>query len=280
MGMSDQASPAPYPENEAERADAVRRRALPVAVCGVICAVAGIVLLLMKTIDDAHPPSILGVNLSFCAIMMGVGILFYARGTTGTKAAARTCVLAMVVGLAGTLVFTKQSFDYRMQAEGQELGNVAAIANAARGYATAHGGTYPADLGVMLEEKLITPETLHSPNAGTALAERTTMGPEDKTRGDFLKYVEAHSDYQYFGGNLKLKDGAEEFSKIVVASGYEPIKRTNLVVGFADGRADFVDLEEAENVVKAANAARAKLGFAAMLPPESVTKAEEFEKTN
>jgi hypothetical protein len=295
MGMSDESSPAPYPENEAERVDAVRRRALPIAICGLICGVAGVSLLLAKTIDEAHPPAVLAVNLSFCAMMMGVGILFYARGTKGTRLAAVICALAIAVGFVGPLVYAKQTLDYRKRSEDRELGNVAAIANAARKYAVAHDGTYPADMGVLLEENLITPDTLHSPYAGTAFAERTHMGPEDKTRDDFLKYLDAHSDYQYFGGDLKgetiLKNRSEwnenlattstqeedAFTKIVVASGKEPIMRIHIAVAFADGRSDFVDLEQAENVVKAANAARQLLGFAAMRPPTSVAKAEKVD---
>ena len=52
------------------------------------CGTGGLVLLLMKAIDESHPPAVLAVNLSFCAMMMGVGILFYVRGTIGTGAAA------------------------------------------------------------------------------------------------------------------------------------------------------------------------------------------------
>ncbi len=270
-------SPAPYPENEAERADAVRRRALPIAIGGLICAVGGLVLLLMKTIDESHPPAVLAVNLSFCAMLMGVGILFYAKGTRGTGIAAVVCGLAIVIGFAGPLVYAKQTLDYRKRSEDRELGNVAAIATAAQQYARAHGGDYPADLGVMLEDKLISPELLHSPYEATAVAERTQMGGEDKTRADFLKYVDAHSDYQYFGGDLKWKDSPAEFANIVVASGKDPIMRTHIAVAFADGRSDFVDLEQAENVVKAANAARATLGFPAMRPPASVEKAMAVE---
>ncbi len=157
---------------------------------------------------------------------------------------------------------------------------MAAIANAAREYAVKHGGTYPLDLGVLLEEKWIAPKDLHSPYAGTPIAERTAMGPQDHSRGDFLKYVDEHSDYQYFGGDLsgakilsamsEWKQGPQiastqdedAFQKIIVASGKDPIMRVHIAVGFADGRADFVDLEEAEKVVATANDGRARLGFA------------------
>ncbi len=58
-------SPAPYPAAGVEQRDAIRRRALPIALAGVICGAGGLALLLMKTIDEAHPPAVLAVNLSF-----------------------------------------------------------------------------------------------------------------------------------------------------------------------------------------------------------------------
>ncbi len=84
-GANSGASPAPYPEAGREQQDAVRRRALPIAIAGVICGLGGLGLLLMKRIDEAHPPAVLAVNLSFCAMMMGVGILFYARRDEGDE---------------------------------------------------------------------------------------------------------------------------------------------------------------------------------------------------
>ncbi len=189
--------------------------------------------------------------------------------------------MAIAIGFAGPLVYAMQTLEYRKSAEDRELGNVAAIANAAREYAVKHGGMYPADIGVLLEERRITPMTLHSPYAGTPVAERVAMGEGDKSRGDFLKYVDGHSDYQYFGGDLRLNAGSEktaaDFAKIVIASGKEPIMRIHIAVGFADGRSDFVTLEDAEKVVKGANEGRARLGFAEMRPPESVEKAEHAE---
>jgi hypothetical protein len=124
------------------------------------------------------------------------------------------------------------------------------------------------------------------------------MSPEDKSRDDFLKYIDAHSDYQYFGGDLHFTgslashppqwiEGAttpaatkdqDHFSQIIIASGRDPIMRIHIAVAFADGRSDFVDLEQAENTVKQSNAARAALGFADMRPPESVGKAIEQDR--
>jgi hypothetical protein len=276
--VTDLASPAPYPERGAEQQAAVRRKALPIAVCGLICGLAGIAILLAKRVDEAHPPAILAVNLSFCAMMMGVGILFYARGTSGTRVAAIICVLAIVTGFAGPLVFAGQTLTYRKAAEGHELGNVAAIANAAREYAVAHDGVYPADLAMMLKDGMIAPAILHSPYAATPLADVAELG-KLTVADDVAKYVEAHSDYQYFGGDLRLKKEMDQdtFGKIVVATAREPIMRINIAVGFADGSSEFTSLDEAEEVVKGANAARTKLGFGAMEPPGSVSKAEQVD---
>src|ERR1051325_2669346 len=152
-------------ERTPEQHEAVRRRSLPVALGGAICGAAGLALVLSSgiSVSAARPPGLFGVNLSFCAMMIGVGILFYARRSPKTGAAIGLAVAAILMGIVGPLVFARQSMHWRVAMEERELGNVRAIETAARGYATEHGGSYPADLAVLLQSGKLTPEDVHSP---------------------------------------------------------------------------------------------------------------------
>ncbi len=203
--MSEPTNP-PYPQQRTpEQHDAVRRRAFPIAVSGAICGVAGLVLLLSRTVGVNHPPNILAVNLSFCALLMGVGILLYAKGTTGTGPAAAAAAIAIFTGLVGPALFAKQSFTWRQESENRELANVAAIATAANRFATEHAGAYPTDLAVLLEQKYITPQTLLSPFAGTAILTEDVAALRAKSKeSDVPAAIDAHSDYTYVGGDLNL----------------------------------------------------------------------------
>jgi hypothetical protein len=243
-----------------------------------------------KSIDEVHPPAILGVNLSFCAMMMGVGILFYARRMRGVRVAMVASVLALLMGIAGSAIFAWQSKHWHMAMEQRELGNVAAIATAARRYAQHNGGVYP-ELPVLMERGGVKADQFHSPfGSEESLKKRKELSP-----GDFATWYAKHSDYLYFGGDLRLappptaatesstgpatRPGMEELpAEIIVTCSEDAIMRTSLSVGFADGHGAFLDLSEAKAALAASNEARRKLGLPEVRNPDSVRKAEELER--
>src|SRR5579862_9466229 len=96
-----------------EQHAAVRRRALPVAIAAVICGIVGVVLPLTIQITAFTPPNIIAMNLAFCAMLMGVGILFYAKDTPGTRVARVFCLATILLGMVGMFIYTKQSVDSR-----------------------------------------------------------------------------------------------------------------------------------------------------------------------
>jgi hypothetical protein len=271
--MTEPVNP-PYPQQRTpEQHAAVRRRSLPIAAAGLILGVVGIVLLAMKAVGTGHPPNILAVNLSFCALMMGVGILFYARGTPGTGPAAVASLLAILTGLVGPALYARQAVVWRKATDDREIGNVRAIAAAARTYANEHGGAYPPDLATMLEQKFITPQTLLSPYNATApltddvAALRAKFSPEQ-----VYGTVDAHSDYQYLAGDVKVPAGGDVPKAIIVACGKDAIMRVNVSVAFADATASYITMENKEKLLEASNSARATLGLPPMTTPAVVQR--------
>ena len=273
---SDPASPAPYPVSTREQQEMIRRRALPIGIAGAICGIGALVLLLTSPVGLNHPPNIFAINLSFCAMMMGIGILFYARHAPGTRAAAVACIVAMLSGFVGPLVYTKQTLDFKRVTESGELANVAAIATAARQFAESHDGNYAPDLATLLESNLITPATLHSPYEAGTFAWPTTLPAHDALN----KLVDEHSDFQYFGAGLKIVDakgpgggGGEQadsdFAHIVIATKRYPIARKEISIAFGDGHADFVEGDDWELLWTRSNDARRSLGFPEVRPPST-----------
>lgn len=281
--MSDSSEPTnpPYPQQRtAEQHDAVRRRALPLAVCGLICGIAGIVLLAMRDVGAEHPPNVIAVNLSFCALLMGAGLLFYAKGTPGTGPAVAVAVAALLTGLAGPALYARQTLFWRAGTEGRELENVAAIARAARTYAAENGGIYPPDLMVLLEQQRITPKTLISPFGATEELKDDVSALRAKFKDDDVRStIDAHSDYIYVGSDLRLPAATQPGSagglpaEMVVAYAKSPVMRSNQAVAFADGRGRFATLEQAQEIWQAGNAARATLGLPPLAHPASVERA-------
>jgi hypothetical protein len=282
--MSDSSEPTnpPYPQQRTpEQHDAVRRRALPLAFCGLICGIAGIALLAMRDVGAEHPPNVIAVNLSFCALLMGAGLIFYAKGTPGTGAAVLVAVAALLTGLAGPALYARQTLFWRAGTEGRELENVAAIARAAKAYAAENGGVYPPDLMVLLEQQRITPKTLISPFGATEILKDDVKALRARFKDeDVRSTIDAHSDYIYVGSDLRLPPAtqpgaqAEGFPpEIVVAYAKSPVMRSNQAVAFADGRGRFATLEQAQQIWQAGNKARAKLGLPALAHPASVERA-------
>lgn len=278
--MSD--SPAPYPVDNAQRDASVRRIGLPIGVASAVIGVISLVMLITRLVSAYQPPALIAVNLSFCAMMMGVGILFYIRHTPRMRIALVSSIIAMATGLAGPVLFAKLSIDYRSAEQNQELANLTAIAAAAKTYAQSHDGNYPPDLATLVEQKLIPESALHSPYERMAIAPTTL--PTD--HGALQKYLDDHTDYQYFGQGLRLQSAPSAhpdedlFPHILLASRRDPIERRDLSVGFTDGRADMIGLEEAEQILKTSNDARKSFGFAAVSPPSSVERAEAERKAD
>ena len=273
--MSDQGV-ARVGERTEEQHAAVRRRALPVAACGVICALGGIGLTQFIPVTAFSPPNFFGMNLSFCAMLMGVGIFFYAKPTPGTGAAQAISAAALVLGMAGTVLYAYRAINQRVIKEKLELVNVTAIAQAAGAHAKEHGGAYPADLLVLLEENRIKPSHLQSPWATNSPlfndfeATKRLAGTRDK----LLDTVEGAADYLYVGGDLRDVP-ADAAKDIFVSVSNTTIMRVSLAIAFADGSARFIRAREVPEVMKACNDARAKIGLPPVKPPDVMRKVED-----
>ncbi|HVX84108.1 MAG TPA: hypothetical protein VH253_04770 [Phycisphaerae bacterium] len=291
-------------ERTPEQHDAVRRRSAPIAFGGVLCGAAGLAMLFTRPISHLTPPNVYALNLSFCAMLIGLGILFYARGTPGTRIAVTLSIVALLSGGVGPLIFARQSIAWHIAMEAKERQNVSRIAEAAYRWALDHGGHYPATLQEMVDGKLLTPDDLHSPFGNSdAMDQRRKLSP-----ADFDKWYATHSDYSYFGGDLDLHAAlrvvgpatapaagdmaaataaatraafpalAQLPDDLIIAASYDVIMSTHMSASFMDGRADFLDLEKAEAALKATNAEREKMGLPDIRPPGAVERAREEER--
>ncbi len=261
--VTDSASPAPYPQNGEEQQAAVRRRALPIGIAGAICGIGGLTWLLAAPPQTGRPPNMYAVNLSFCAMLMGIGIIFYARHTKRTRAAVVMSVAALLAGVVGTMVFTKQTVNFKVLTEAGENGNILEIERAAESYANIHGGEYPMDLATIIENKLITTDALHSPYEAGGFVWPTQLGSHD----DIQKMIVDHSDFQYFGKGLKApaENASEEdrdtFGKIIIVAKKYPIARKEISIGYGDQHVAYVGGEDWEKEWDQSNVARRSLGF-------------------
>jgi hypothetical protein len=256
---------------------------MPVAICAAICGVAGLALQLTSTVGVNRPPNLLAVNLSFCAILMGAGIILYARGTPGTGRAAVAALLGILTGMVGPMVFAKQTVDHHLLTENRELDNVRSIALAAGKYAANHDGAYPADLLILLDEKLLAPEQLESPFVFGKRHE--TLGnlwslKKSMKRPDLLRALEEDSDYLYSAGDVKLPaapipENAKDPGpgQIIVASSNTAVMRKNLAVSFVDGTSRFITVDQIDDVMAACNKGRATIGLPALRPPPIIQHA-------
>lgn len=278
--MTDHRPSEIIPERTPEQHAAVRRRALPVGVAGAALGLASVLMPLTVKVTAFMPPNLLGVNLAFCAMLMGAGILFYAKGTPGTRTAAVASVLAIVLGMAGTLAYTWQAVQSRQARETLELDHVQAVAKAAAAYAGTHEGAYPADLLVLLEDGQLNPQALQSPfGRRDPLFNDFPPTHAGVPRQDLLKSIETASDYLYLGNDLKTvpQDIAGD---LLVAVSTNTVMRVNLAVACADGKSRFIRLEEVPGVVAACNAAREKMGLGQLRPPAIIQAAMDEGKAS
>lgn len=263
-----------------EQQAAVRRRALPVGIAAAVLAVAGVVILLQAQVSAFVPPNLLGVNMTSCAILMGAGILFYARGTPGTRLAAVLSVVGIVAGMGGMMVYTRQAVMSRQAREEMELRNVQAVAKGAAAYAAGHEGAYPTDMLVMLEGGQLAPAALQSPfGQRSPLFDQFEKVRAGTSRVELLKSVETAADYLYLGGDLKGVPG-ELAGEVMVAASTNTVMRENYAVAFADGKARFITVEEVPGVMAACNQARGKMGLGVLKAPPVIQAALEEAKGN
>jgi hypothetical protein len=257
----------------------VQRRALPVAIAAVICGAIGLVLPFSVAVSAFMPPSFFAMNMAFCSMLMGVGILFYARGTSGTRIAEVLCIAAILLGMGGVFLYSWQSVQFRGLRESMELGNVQGIAQAAQSYAAGHDGTYPGDLLVLLEEKRIAPQSLESPyGRRSEIFERFSETAGKLSREDLRKSVETASDYIYLGADLHNVP-PELAGDVIVATSNTTVLRTRLALAFAGGEARFIDVDEAPEVMRRCNEARRKMGLGILRPPPIIQEALDDKKT-
>jgi hypothetical protein len=271
--MTENSQSEKVPARTPEQHAAVRRRALPVGVAGAALGLASVLMPLTVRVTAFMPPNLLGVNLAFCAMLMGAGMLFYAKGTPGTRTAVVASLLAIVLGMAGTLTYTWQAVQSRQARETLELDHVQAVAKAAAAYAGTHEGAYPADLLAMLEGGQLNPQALQSPfGRCDPLFNDFARARAGLPRQDFLKSVETAADYLYLGGDLKNVP-PDVAGGLLVAVSTNTVMRVSLAVACADGKSRFITLEEVPGVVAACNAARRKIGLGELRPPAIIQAA-------
>jgi hypothetical protein len=295
--MTD-ADPTP---RTAEQHDAVRRRSRILSLCGLFCAVLALVLLLGRASDQ--PPNVFAVNLSFCAMMIGIGLVFYVKGTPGAGFARTASLAAILLGFAGTLFFMFHGLHFRKERETRELDRVAMIVKRATRYAHDHGGAFPDSLSQMLLDRYLTLEDVRSSYATlqkpsdrerlqAELAALQAFEPIEKIlpnsrailvgplRVAFDKDVEQNSDYQYFGAGLAISPKGpkpELPQEIIIAASRYAISGSEMTVGFANGTAEFLNLGNAESALRESNEARTALGFEPIRPPELIQHAQKYK---
>jgi hypothetical protein len=276
--MPDQPPTNPSSTRTPEQHALVRRRALPVALAGVLLGSVALALTLTSRINASQPPSLLAANLAFCAMLIGAAMLFYARGTSGTRPAAVAALASLLLGMTATFLFTAQAVHSRQAREDLELANIRAIATAANQYAVLHQGAYPPSLAVLLENHVLGSQTLQSPyGQHSPLLIGNAALEKDHTPDDSVLAIDAASDYLYLAGDFKNvpKDAAPA---LLIAVSKNTVLRVNLALAFADGTSRFVTLEEIAPVIAACNAARAKIGLGAQKIPPIIQSAIDDQK--
>ena len=142
-----------------------------------------------------------------------------------------------------------------------------------KSYADEHNGQYPPNLLVLLQEKLLTPQTLQSPfGQRSEFFDHYSEAASKASPTDLLKSVETASDYLYHGADLH--NVPPELAKdLIVASSNNTVLRMKLAIAFADGTARFIDVDDVQPVMKSSNAARERLGLGPLRPPAIIQQA-------
>lgn len=264
----------------------VKRLAPPITMAALVMALAGLGLLLSGQVDGAHPPSIIGINLSSCAMLMGLGILLWAKGCSAVRWTLWVSLAAVVIGAGGTPVFVKGVVEQRKAMEQRELDNVAAIVRAAQAYAHDQGGAFPPSLDVLLDQHRLNSDDLHSPYGSDETSDQLKALAQRKlSAADFDQWFARHSDYEYHGADLRISATASAASapatlpaEMLVATGKQAIMRIHFAVAFADGSTRLATLEEAESILRMSNAARVRAGLPELRPPDAIQRARSQER--
>lgn len=254
------------------------------AAAGAIVGMLGLGLALLdmgpwrvgvRAIGVEHPPSLLAVNISFCSLFMGVAGLYRVRRMPRQTVTRMAAMAAVLMGLAGPMVFSLQSAQYRRVRAEAEVGNVEAIVRGARAYAMKHGGTYARDLEMLLGAGLVNASDLQSPY----MPVRPSPWPDAAKRvigvGDVVAWrkIAAESDYLYVGGDLtESMVASADGAALVVVFAKTPRDRVALTVGFADGRAVLLPEEKIEGVRAACDAARGRAGLKPLAEVQPTTE--------
>ncbi|MEI8194831.1 MAG: hypothetical protein WCI73_02865 [Phycisphaerae bacterium] len=269
---------------------------------GILAAAAlllGLLSLLMfqSRTQIRTPPSLLAVNISFCVILMGITALYRVRRMSRQTLTRLTAAAALLLGLAGPVIYSWQTLQFRQAMQNAETANVSAIVSFCHHYAEyAEGnhGSYPPDLatlvsnggGGVLIESLVSPYTGQTPDVFGSLPTPATTAPQSSadipsalpkvTFTEFAAKVRVHSDYEYVGADLRT----DLFAKVpelkknaIVVFSKEARMRAFIAVGFADGRVELLGPEQTIAALKANNESRAQAGLPPLSPPQSVTAA-------
>jgi hypothetical protein len=263
-----------------------------IAVAAVILAAAPLYLFFRNGIfggvDALHPPSLLAVNLSFCAVIMAVLAIFRGRGIANQRPVLIASLVAAVLGLAGPVIFFSQGMHWRRSIEFGELARAQHIAHAARLYAETHRNKFPPSLVPLVLAKETDP--WHLPPEDLISPFRPTPQLQDKDiealRKDWAsspdkaeELLQSHSDYMYLGADLPDKTdndvwlhnagqiiivtGVQRDANDKVIGGFDPRIGVNITLGMASGDSKFVLAPDMGKALEASNEARKAYG----LPP-------------
>ena len=197
---------------------------------------------------------------------MGALAIFRVRRMAGQGLVRAAAIAAVVLGMAGPMVFFGQGMHWRKSTEGMELEQLKKVAYAARQYAQAHGGAFPPNMAAMVEAGLLSPSDLISPFRGTrALVASAKIDDQQ---------LLAHSDYIYLGagiGGKAQQDEAGLAPRLIVAAAktergtaFDKRLGESISVAFASGDAKFIPAADFAAVLTASNEARKKLGLGEM----------------
>ena len=247
--MTDKAQPGESQEDM----PLMRGKSGAIAAAAAIMGIAGVALSLAtwtgaaRELGAGHPPSFIAVSMGMCAMLLGVGAVYRERGMAGRRAVRTLAVAGLLLGMAESVIYSKQALDYRVGMERQEMANVQHIVDATRAYAKEHGGAFPPDLETLVKHGALQAADLVTPFG---------LVP----------------DYVYVGKDLTLAQVAasgDEGATLMLVHGKDLRLGILGSVGFADGQAKFLPAEELDKAVQADAAARHKLG----LPPATMEAA-------
>jgi hypothetical protein len=267
----------------------------PLAWAGFIIGLLSMVLFLYYVSPEGFlprqanpelPPSLLAVNLSFCALFMGVAALYRVRRRTRQTMTRSLALVTVLLGLVGPGLYSWQTLQWRTAVQAHEIDNVQRILSAVQEYVSKHDGQYPPDMltltaprnagggggGGLFLNYLSSPYTGRrpTPSTGADVSKRTVEMMLQERRE-----AVANSDYEYLGAGLteKMFTGEHALSKKTLALVFakEARMRAFLTVGFADGSVKLLGPEEVAQTLESNNAARKLAGLPPLAPAGTAT---------